>query len=364
MKKIRIFILLLSIIVSFISWKYYLSPVVSSLPQPTGHYQVGTISYDINQNGHAFTIRCWYPSNQVDPKNYPYGNLEQNNHLINHFAKESHLPLFLLSQAFNLDSISKPKLSLSSEKSSYPVIIFIPGSDATYDHYDALISNIVSHGYIVIGFNTMPLNPIAFGNGLFVPCVNKPIMPSKNAIQSAKNYHDITMINIDATLANFDEILTWIHHMNKDENSLWHQHINFEKIYIMGHSFGGFASVVIAQNNPKKIAACISLDGRLQEKHMESFKIPILFLLTDTSSPLFSHKEVVKDIESLCPSKSCIRILPQSGHMNFCDLAFLKWHRLFGPNFNHGCPALYGSADPYHTLQNISQNILEFFNAH
>ncbi len=178
----RYLIIFLLLIVLCVVFNFF-PPLFYQLPTPTGPYAVATQSYALPN----FTVRVWYPTDSIGKIQRMYANPSQNQLWIEQFAKRTHLPALLFSHAFDFTIVSQLNTKISHAHPSYPVIIFSPGSSVSYDNYEALLDNLASHGYIIVGFNTIPMQPVVFPNGRIVADAARVAIPRANGLLISKS---------------------------------------------------------------------------------------------------------------------------------------------------------------------------------
>ncbi len=321
---------------------WYLSPILHPLPKPTGSYGIGDISYQIHDVKQDIMIRCWYPTDIPQQHADCYGDMITNDYMATQLAQATHIPLFLARHFFDVATYSKLNAPLSTALQTYPVIFFIPGNGASYYSYTALIEDVVSHGYIVIGINTPPLNPTAFIDGRFIEH-NQDFFSQEGGVHR--------MMDICAAQALL--VVDWLATMNNDTQSKWYRRIDMNKLGIMGHSFGGSAAVEVARQD-KHFVVGINLDGWLQMKTTNAIPIPFLFLMNNSLFPP-GKEEGMEEIQKTCAvsgNHCAVHIIPGAGHNSFSDFAFYKW-----PFNKLGDPGVVNS---YMLLKDISNKIRLF----
>lgn len=325
--------------------KNYLSPIFYPLPKPTGTYGIGDVLYqlhDLKWPEHDFMIRCWYPADIPQQCSDKYGDMITNSYVIKQLARETHIPIFLLHKSFDFCTYSTLNVPLSSIHQAYPIIFFLPGNGASYHYYTALIEDLVSHGYIIIGINTTPLNPTLFLDGKFIEH-NQDFFAQEGGVHSM----------MDRCVTNTARAVDWLAIMNNDSKSIWYHRIDMNKLGIMGNSLGGSAAVEVARHD-RHFTVGINLDGWLQMKTTNAIPIPFLFLMNDSLFPP-GKDEGMEEIQKTCAASGdhcTVHIIPGSGHNSFADFAFYKW-----PFSKLGDP---GKGDPYRVLKDISNKIWDF----
>ena len=137
---------------------------------------------------------------------------------------------------------------LSSEKKTYPVLLFEPGNTHVPLVDAAVTENIASHGYIVVAVTpTYYTTFTVLANGLAVVEQN-PLGPDSYPVWMA-----------DMVFA-----LNQVEKLNSDANSPFADRLDLGRVGAFGHSFGGAVSMEVLKEEPR-VRAAIDLDGVMSQ---------------------------------------------------------------------------------------------------
>jgi len=220
----------------------------------------------------------------------------------------------------------------------YPVLVFSTGFGNLPSDYTSLIEDIASHGYAVLGItNTYSAPVVRFPDGRVANHLAEASFPSgpDDAIQSAGN----RMVQVWAADIRF--AIDKLSQLNSDARSRFQGRLDLSKIGLLGHSFGGAASVE-ACSADQRCKASVDIDGNLfGDAPHEGIQKPLLFILSDwTLRPPWIQRtlasvsvqrfrrqqaELEREMNDACrESSNCWKAhIPGTGRFNFTDLAVL-----------------------------------------
>ncbi|MBA3954370.1 hypothetical protein H0X48_03580 [Candidatus Dependentiae bacterium] len=247
---------------------------------------------------------------------------------------------------------AREPLSLSYDQPTYPVIIFSHGLKSLSAFNRALLQDLASHGYVVVGINH------TYG------CFTPTLLKSNNLNFDpalALAFEQTSQAGLDAYLERLEEeIETWVTdiqfvatmltQLNREE-SPFTERLNLDALGVYGHSLGGAAAAEACRRD-KRFKAGISLDGSLMKKTTGGFSKPFMFIrgsLLDASNTHISaslglvYNKALKtyrdNLTQFCnclgPYGYCIT-LDQVGHYAFTDASLLCPLARFCLNFCTG----------------------------
>src|SRR6266498_2671692 len=133
---------------------------VFRLPQPTGPYAIGTLTYhwvdaarpevftaDPNDR-RELMVQLWYPA-KGDPSAPRAPYIQDADVVAPALARFMKLPEFALGQLKYVTSNAVASVPVADDQRSYPVLIFLEGLGGYRQMYTFQIQELVSHGYIV-----------------------------------------------------------------------------------------------------------------------------------------------------------------------------------------------------------------------
>lgn len=159
----------------------------------------------------------------------------------------------------------------------FPVVIFSPGFSEPIENYENTITELVSHGYIVVGYSGSFMHLLELPNGHVVQPTR---FKECDDIKDPKA-RGMCMYKIYETKCRPQGIADMSYILNKIKDSSIHHStpifsaMDLKHIGAFGHSMGGSTTVDIAHTHPEWLKAAVSLDAG----HEKSF---------DESAPTFS----------------------------------------------------------------------------
>ncbi|MGB8952617.1 MAG: hypothetical protein WCC06_08110 [Candidatus Aminicenantales bacterium] len=281
----------------------------NTLPKPTGKHFVG-ITYlsfiddnrkelfDNNQESHReITVKAWYPS---DHKSNPE-------------------PYFLKAEAEfvmrylqfpeiykDLKTNSSRDVPVSSKENKYPILIFSHGWGEHYSQNSILMEELASHGYIVFSishhyeckFSSFPdgrliyidMKSLRFQK-IMQEMTNPKAMELMRKMYQAGNDEERRQVFVDINnvlptaltesprywAEDISFFMDQLEGMN-NENKIFKEKLNLDRIGVFGMSMGGIASSEICLSD-KRIKACVNMDGGLIGSSLErEIQTPTMFL--------------------------------------------------------------------------------------
>ena len=318
---------------------------VFKLPEPTGPYHVGTqdilleldreeiITTDISDK-RQLMIKAWYPSKETSGENDPY--IDQAGR--SGFARKYGLP------ASSMNYLDKIKThvyrDLKIAEGQFPVLIFSHGYNSKANGYYAIISEIVSHGYIVFSVNhtfestgsTFPDGSEVYFDFEYAQKIEsgtwktmEPVIEAFKSDLSFEQRHPIVKKGLTTYFVR-DMVERWADDINdvvrklEDWNNTGYYQgkMDLANVGVFGHSRGGGAAGEALLINDK-IKAGANLDGVQWGKIVDTaFDKPFLFLSADwpeDHEDLNGHAYINKSTSIFYEG-----LIRQSGHSNFMDI--------------------------------------------
>lgn len=208
---------------------------------------------------------------------------------------------------------SSDEAPLSPASKTYPVLLFEPGAGEIPLTYAALIEDVVSHGYVVVGivptgytrFTVFPdgrVDPSDKLTPAFPPGSEKKTSDDQkpipiNGTTVYMTPEQIKALQDDSTKRLLAGYLVWaqdisftisqMEKLNRDAHSPFKERLDFTRVGAFGHSLGGAASLQAAKDDAR-VAAAVDLDGRLFGTAADGGIPKPLLLLTEVSNPVFN----------------------------------------------------------------------------
>jgi hypothetical protein len=361
------------------------------LTKPTGEYNVSfkdvelyktESKYDEYYEHRNIIIRIYYPTSTESARaNYDFTTLEtqaKKRLALPYSIVELYLSGFYLS---NIKSFASEDSQIVPNK-TFPVLLFIPGYGAMAQFYENFITELVSHGYIVIGINSEGSNPIVLANDIRL---------EKKC--SSENILECTEQAMPQLIENFAYVINKAKEF-KDTNKSIFSAMDLDNIGIFGHSLGANAVLEFARqlsnDDSLKIHAIASLDHGLYtpEETLETIKIASIHIFRDSHHLLKDAKkqlentslsECVKNYMETCKSQNHDRsyqcqspknnktnfvIVTNAHHTDFTDLATLQNMILVkGAKLIANIPYSTDSNDNVKFVNVVNRHLLNFFNS-
>lgn len=353
---------------------------VFKLPQPSGPYEVGTKDLHLildrdevittdKTDKRALMIKVWYPSNESLGKQDPYID-EGGRH---GFAQKYGLP----NSAFNyLDKIeTRVYRDINIAKEKFPVLIFSHGYNSKANSYYALLSEIVSHGYVVFAVNhtyestgsTFPDGTEVYFNYQYAQEIEsdtwrlmEPVVEAFNNDLTFEERHPIVKKGLTSYFVRdmeerwamdvvdvVNQIVDW------NSNGFFKGHLDSSNIGVFGHSRGGGAAgeALLTDN---RIKAGANIDGVQWGRIVNtSFDDPFLYISADwpeDKEDLNSHAYINKSKDVFYEAKVLGTL-----HSNFMDIPYMIPVKTLSQA---------GSIDPDLAIEITSKVVTAFFDKH
>ncbi len=356
MKRFLFFIVLFISILVVGTW-WYLCPLLKSFPRPSGPFPVGVAAYhlvDKNRLEDAtpsdkreLMVNILYPSDR-DNKNmtFPYQPAKMAA-LATYRAQGSIIPGFVWRCLLgNIMDFAQPNALISSKKSSYPLIVFLPGIGGD-NLYQVYLEDLASHGYIVVELEPAGDVPIVvFPDGRVVE-----LRAQFRAAMEQNNRNQIYDYRTKAHyrwLHDIEFVVKKLEQINDEVASPFYQKLDLHNVGFMGHSHGGWVMADFCATHDM-CKAGINLDGWTKTVNVTTpFTKDFLFLLNESGFDVAFEKQV-----NVMGPKAHIVKVPGADHTAFSDYILLKqpFAYLFG----------VATQDADEVRMRIAQHIRDFF---
>ncbi len=328
----------------------YPSTLTNDLKKPTGQYGVGFEDFhwvnqnacpDVNFNGknqedfspwntqhcHEIVARIYYPTKAQ------------------HQPGSAYYPPFIASAQQDilkqLPAISKTKLerltkikSFSLEKAAiikgkqFPVLLFSPGFGCPTELYENFITELVSHGYIVVGISTPFINLVALPDGHVVKAADFAKVTDRS-----KAVEEIFVPLQTQDLIYIYKKLQEVH----PENSLFSS-MDLKHLGAFGHSIGAETVSNVAYTNPTWFKAIVPLDIGVNKGYTwKTLSTPVMYQISSTNQLVAPYLPVTFELARngyLVVISPTERTIGYSQHMNFSDLSTLQYQPAYTESFN------------------------------
>jgi len=304
---------------------------VFKLPQPTGTYLVGTVSYhwidesrdelltDDHNDKREIMVQIWYPAAETDNPQSNYYWQDYGEAMGPSLARDQRLPKFLFSHFDCVKTNAMLDAPLSDKLMTYPVVIYSHGAGCGRSWATFQMEELASNGYIVISYDItydamatlFPdgriIYPISF-SGPMIPWDSLPDstkigikdgrirfgtairLPNSVSFFDSVSFTDRELLNIayEERVSDIAFIINRLDDLNRiNSNSKFSTHINMEMIGVMGFSNGGGYAKEISRRD-HRIKALITQDASTPGK--TDYQQPILCLLSEYTKQGFNPK--------------------------------------------------------------------------
>lgn len=257
------FLLLLCILLTIASgFMAELAPVFH-LPKAYATASVGTKNVffkDATRMNRALKVKFWFPTvgNGLPDGVYsetPKATLE------GLFG----LPGFVFGHLRLVKTGTYQEAKAIKAKDRLPLIIYSHGSASTHLDNTALLQEIASNGYIVLAIDY---------NFSFEAYGLKKTSALTLKFETQKQFvADL----IEKVVPNQVEDIRFVLDKIQDNNFYFANHINFNKIVLIGHSLGG-TTAMDASLRLQGVQSIINMDGPINPKSIEQLQLPVLYM--------------------------------------------------------------------------------------
>ncbi len=236
--------------------------------------------------------------------------------------------------------------SASITSGTFPIVMFIPGSQDQVQTYENLITNLVSYGYIVVGINSLFINgDIELPNGTVVPGIVPNSESDAYRTYFPEQYKDVEFI--------YHQIKT-----NHNLNIPIFKTMDLNHIGAFAHSLGNLSVIHMAHENPTLFKSVISLDDAIVDAYLptalESIPNPTLYQFAALT---YTNLRQSHQLPNLIESSEYLAVISPNAenesysyHMNFSDFSTLQYHPTITKFFDY--------------LSSINQPIVSPFNGY
>lgn len=262
---------------------------VYRMPTPTGTYDIGTTTYQVNdstrneiygrQEGiRKFNFQIWYPFIKTDEQELAPWLLDQEV-TSQALSRDFGFPGFLLNQTKFVTSHSYLDADFT-EETSYPVVIISHGWSGTKYLHSDLGENLASQGFIAVSIEHTYGSVASVIDGEVIAKQNDALTSfADSTLNLASNTRLMMTYGLDV-IATIDFLET----LNSNENDIFYNHLDLDHIGAVGHSTGG-GGMIYAALHDDRIQAIIGLDAWVEPirdvLNEKTLSIPSLFLRSE-----------------------------------------------------------------------------------
>jgi S-formylglutathione hydrolase FrmB len=284
--KLRRFLIIFIISILFL---LMLAFPVYTMPTPTGTYDVGTKTYQVNdlsrneiygnQEGiRKFNFQIWYPFIKTDEHDLAPWLLDQEI-TSQALSRDFGFPGFLLNQTQFVTSHSYLDADFTEEK-MYPIVIISHGWSGTKYLHSDLGENLASQGFIAVSIEHTYGAVASVIDGEVISKQEDALTGFADSTSNlASNTRLMMTYGLDV-IATIDFLET----LNFNPNDIFYNHLDLNQIGAVGHSTGG-GGIIYAALHDNRIQAIIGLDAWVEPIQdfldEKTLAIPSLFLRSE-----------------------------------------------------------------------------------
>jgi dienelactone hydrolase len=263
----------------------------TKLPQPTGPFAVGRMTYAWKDPGHTDPLATepgtarellawiWYPATQSSHEVEDYLPAPWRTALASHSGVL--LTLFVTRDLSRVRAHSIRDAELSPKQNAYPVVLMRAGLAKLTTDYTALAEDLASHGYVVVGFDA-PYRTIivVLPDGRVIERA-----PQNNAdLLSGPEQEQLAIELVHAWSADMGLALDQLQRLNEsDPSGKFLGRLDLQRVGVFGHSLGGATALQFCHDE-SRCKVGIDVDGApLGNVIAQGVTQPFMFLLSDHS---------------------------------------------------------------------------------
>ena len=304
------------------------------LPAPGGPYAVGRVIYDWvddsrpetltpDPNDHReLAVWVWYPAEaQPGAQPAPYLPPEWQRAREREYGP---LGVFLAQNPARVRLHAVENAPVAQSPARFPVLVFMPGLGPAVPDYTALLEELASQGYIVVGVNmAYSSDMVVFPDGRVARQAADGTVSDSATPEQAKAVLDrlVEVWAQDAQVA-----LSRLETLNaNDPAGRFTGRIDLGAAGVFGHSFGGAAAAQACKDSAR-FRAGIDIDGYPYGDVIQAgVRQPFMFLWSEAPDPAdAAYRQAQADVQAIyarLPRGSNQATIQGARHFNFTDLA-------------------------------------------
>ncbi len=290
---------------------------VPVLPRPSGPHLVGSVVFHWTDTQRPETFatgtgarrdviaQAWYPTETAGP---PVPYFEAQGRLP---AYVDPYPGFFYGDFDQVDTHASASPPVSTERPTWPVLVFLPGWGSPREDYSALCADLASRGYVVVALS----HP--YESAVSVLADGQVVSAVAAASVVGANMADMTPIRT----ADSSFVLDQLERLAQVEpGSPLVGHLDVRHTGIVGHSMGGAAAAQVVAEDPRFLVG-VNLDGILPAVLAGGWHLraPFLWLQSDgqhETSYLQGRDRLLAGVPG-----SDVLVVGGTSHTSFTDLS-------------------------------------------
>ena len=350
-----------------------LSVPVYHLPTPTGPYPVGRVAYHwvdptrpetltpAADDQRELNVLVWYPAT-AQPEQPLATYVAAGKAAISGLASVLEFPHFLLDH-FAYIRTHAHTAALLATAGPYPVLVFSHGLGTLPELDTALLEELASHGYVVVGINH------SYISAAWSTSDGRTMRFDPTLVSTQADDERNALIALMADDVRY--VLTQLEQLNSaDSSGRFTGRLDLKRIGVLGHSIGGAAAAEVCRVDPRCQAGMV-LDGSLgTQAQQAALPMPFMFLReevvlsipdADLAAAGMTREDAIREFNkytgdvafSHLQNDGYLLTIKGFGHYNFTDFGLAspltRWIGMTGP------------ADGMHSVRLVNAYTSAFF---
>jgi dienelactone hydrolase len=283
----------------------------TKLPQPTGPFAVGRVTYDWIDAAHTdpyfggitepptkreLLVWIWYPAAPTQSSHASSDYLPPPWRSAVEHQRGTLLTQFLTRDLSRVRTHSTSDAQLSAQEPSYPVVVMRGGHSGLVTGYTSLAEDLASHGYVVVGFDApYRSSVVVFPDGRIIERAPESNLDALSGLEQEQRALEL----VHAWSADIGFALDQLERLNGPSGK-FQGRLDLRRVGVFGHSLGGATALQFCHDD-SRCKAGIDVDGRpLGNAIAEGVTQPFMFLLSDHSgNPDSEARLIMANIRSI-----------------------------------------------------------------
>src|SRR3984957_11715443 len=210
----------------------------TELPQPTGPFAVGRVTYDWKDARHTELLAwIWYPAAPTQPSQPTSDYLPPSWRSAVEHQRGKLLTDFLTRDLSRVRTHSLHDAEVSTQQPSYPVVLMRAGLSGLVTGYTSLAEDLASHGYVVVGFDAPHRSSVVvFPDGRVIERAPQNNLDALDGPEQEQRALEL----VQAWSADIGFALDQLERLNEsDPSGKFRGRLDLQRVGVFGHSLGG-----------------------------------------------------------------------------------------------------------------------------